>query len=105
MWRKNRTRNPGSTCLGTDNNRNWPYKWDGAGSSTNPCSETFRGASAGDSTEVKSYVAALQSIKKAQGLKLYIDWHSYSQLFMTRTLHTSLSKNSRRHYNQEEKEG
>lgn len=29
MWRKNRSKAPsGSSCLGTDINRNWPYKWD-----------------------------------------------------------------------------
>ncbi|KAF5131381.1 Metallocarboxypeptidase A-like protein [Metarhizium anisopliae] len=83
MWRKNRSRNQGSSCLGTDPNRNWPYKWDGPGSSTNPCTETYRGASAGNSPEVQSYIAFLDKIKKSQGVKLYIDWHSYSQLFMT----------------------
>ncbi|TWU74871.1 hypothetical protein ED733_002758 [Metarhizium rileyi] len=83
MWRKNRSRNQGSSCLGTDVNRNWPYKWNGPGSSKNPCSETYRGAVAGNSPEVKSYMAFLDKVKKSQGLKLYIDWHSYSQLFMT----------------------
>lgn len=28
-------------------------------------------------------ITKLASIKSSQGLKLYIDWHSYSQLFMT----------------------
>ena len=28
LWRKNRSAAPsGSTCLGTDINRNWPYQW------------------------------------------------------------------------------
>lgn len=84
MWRKNRGRNQGSTCVGTDNNRNWPHKWDGPGSSTSPCSETYRGASAGNTPEVKSYVSSLQKIKQSQGIKLYIDWHSFGQYFMTR---------------------
>ncbi|OAQ65367.1 carboxypeptidase [Pochonia chlamydosporia 170] len=83
MWRKNRGRNQGSTCVGTDNNRNWPHKWDGPGSSTSPCSETYRGASAGNTPEVKSYVSSLQKIKQSQGIKLYIDWHSFGQYFMT----------------------
>lgn len=46
LWRKNRQPTMGSTCVGTDNNRNWPYQWnatEGAGSSANPCSATFRG--------------------------------------------------------------
>lgn len=84
MWRKNRNPNQGSNCVGTDVNRNWPYKWDVPGSSTNPCNEAYRGPSAGSSTELKSLSTYLQQIKSQQGVKLYIDWHSYSQLFMTR---------------------
>ncbi|KAK2616658.1 hypothetical protein QQS21_000481 [Conoideocrella luteorostrata] len=83
MWRKNRGTNQGSNCVGTDVNRNWPYQWNGRGSSTNPCDETYRGSSAGSSTEIKSLSGFLQKVKSQQGVKLYIDWHSYSQLFMT----------------------
>ncbi|ATY65742.1 carboxypeptidase A1 precursor [Cordyceps militaris] len=84
MWRKNRQTTSGSNCLGHDINRNWPYKWDlSGGASDNPCAEDFRGISAGDAPETKSLSAFLQRIKSAQGLKLYIDYHSYSQLFMT----------------------
>ncbi|PFH55913.1 hypothetical protein XA68_17398 [Ophiocordyceps unilateralis] len=82
MWRKNRQAREGS-CAGTDINRNWPYKWDGPGSSTNPCAEDYRGEEAGDGAETKSLVGFLQQIKDRQGMKLYIDFHSYSQLFMT----------------------
>ena len=84
MWRKNRQTTKGSSCLGHDINRNWPYKWDGAGSSTNPCAEDFRGESAGDTPEIKSLTAFINQVQQQQGLKLYIDFHSYSQLFMTR---------------------
>ncbi|OAA72837.1 carboxypeptidase A1 precursor [Akanthomyces lecanii RCEF 1005] len=84
MWRKNRQTTSGSNCLGHDINRNWPYKWDvPGGASTNPCAEDFRGVSAGDAPETKALSAFLQKTKNAQGLKLYIDYHSYSQLFMT----------------------
>lgn len=31
LWRKNRS--PNGFCIGTDLNRNWGYKWGGAGSS------------------------------------------------------------------------
>ncbi|PNY29308.1 Metallocarboxypeptidase A-like protein [Tolypocladium capitatum] len=82
MWRKNR-QDTGGSCLGHDINRNWPYKWDGPGSSTNPCDEDYRGESAGDSPETKALASFLQHVKSTQGLKLYMDWHSYSQLFMT----------------------
>lgn len=86
MWRKNRQRTPGSRCLGHDINRNWPYKWSDSGSSTNPCAEDFRGASAGDAPETQALVGFLKQVKGSQGLKLYMDYHSYSQLFMTREL-------------------
>ena len=84
MWRKNRQTTAGSSCLGHDINRNWPYKWEGPGSSTNPCAQDSRGASAGDAPETKALSDFLKQVKSAQGLKLYIDYHSYSQLFMTR---------------------
>jgi len=53
LWRKTRKPNPGSTCVGTDPNRNWGYQWGGEGASTNPCSETFRGATAFSEVETK----------------------------------------------------
>lgn len=87
MWRKNRQPTSGSSCLGHDINRNWDYQWDlKGGASTSPCAEDFKGSSAGDAPETKALAAGLQAIKDAQGLKLYIDYHSYSQLWMYRKL-------------------
>ena len=37
LWRKNRSKNPGSSCIGVDLNRNWGYKWGGKGADTDPC--------------------------------------------------------------------
>jgi murein tripeptide amidase MpaA len=95
MWRKNRQSTSGSSCLGHDINRNWPFKWDvTGGASTNPCAEDFKGTSAGDAPETKVLYSYTQGLKNAQGLKLFIDYHSYSQLFMTRTfslLHMDLA--------------
>ncbi|MBC6993970.1 M14 family zinc carboxypeptidase [Neolewinella lacunae] len=45
MWRKNRRVNSGSSCRGVDLNRNYNTDWGGAGSSSNPCSDSYRGAS------------------------------------------------------------
>ncbi|KAG6364297.1 hypothetical protein INS49_005897 [Diaporthe citri] len=84
LWRKNRQTTSGSSCLGHDINRNWPYQWNVAGgASTNPCAEDFKGLAAGDAPENKSLRDKINAIKTQQGVKLYIDWHSYSQLFMT----------------------
>jgi len=37
-----RSQNPGTTCKGSDPNRNWGYRWGEKGASSNPCSETYR---------------------------------------------------------------
>ena len=37
MWRKTRSANRGSSCVGTDPNRNWGYNWGLKGASKNPC--------------------------------------------------------------------
>jgi murein tripeptide amidase MpaA len=84
MWRKNRQSVSGNSCLGTDVNRNWNYQWSSTGgASTSPCAQDYKGPSAASAPETKALVAFAQNIKSTQGLKLYIDWHSYSQLFMT----------------------
>jgi carboxypeptidase T len=52
-WRKNR-RNNGS-CYGVDLNRNYPYGWGySSGSSGDPCSDTYRGPSAGSEPETQA---------------------------------------------------
>lgn len=83
LWRKSRQPRSGSSCIGTDVNRNWPYRWDvPGGASTNPCSETYKGAAAGDTPESKGLVAFTQQLAAGQGIKLYIDWHSYGQYIL-----------------------
>lgn len=84
MWRKNRQSTTLATCPGRDINRNWPYKWDTPdGSSTDPCDVLFRGETEGDTSETQVLTTALHKVERQQGLKLYIDWHSYSQVLMT----------------------
>ncbi|KOS20023.1 Metallocarboxypeptidase A [Escovopsis weberi] len=84
MWRKNRQKNPGSSCVGRDINRNWAFKWDvPRGASKNPCHETYRGQKAGDTPEVKTLAAQMHKIQESQGIKMFLDFHSYSQMFMT----------------------
>ncbi|KAK8022830.1 hypothetical protein PG993_013597 [Apiospora rasikravindrae] len=73
-----------ATCLGRDINRNWEHGWDSnpRGSSTNPCSQTYRGASPGDSPENAGLDAFVRKVRDGQGIKLYIDWHSYGQYLL-----------------------
>lgn len=85
LWRKNRQTVPGSSCIGRDINRNWPYQWNiDGGASTRPCAEDFKGRAQSDAPETAAMSSWLQRTKANQGIKLFIDWHSYSQMFMTR---------------------
>ncbi|TLD04478.1 uncharacterized protein PgNI_11925 [Pyricularia grisea] len=84
MWRKNRQTTQGSSCLGHDINRNWAFKWDvKGGASTDPCAQDFKGRAAADAPETVVLANWLKATKQRQGVKLFIDVHSYSQLFMT----------------------
>ncbi|XP_036720207.1 carboxypeptidase A4 [Balaenoptera musculus] len=77
LWRKTRSLNPGSSCVGTDPNRNWNVSFAGEGASDNPCSEVYRGAHASSEVEVKLVVDFIQ---ERGDFKCFIDLHSYSQL-------------------------
>jgi len=80
LWRKNRRPNPGSTCAGTDLNRNYPEMWGNGGGSTNPCSETFEGSAAGSEVEVQNAIKYFNDLAAKQVVVAMIDWHSYGQL-------------------------
>lgn len=89
LWRKNRRPNAGSSCVGTDLNRNFPFQWmvdvlhikqfsnilfkldwiKVVGSSSLPCSDVFAGPSALSEPES---IAVLSSINIRQG-----DWDAY----------------------------
>jgi len=80
MWRKTRKPNAGSTCIGTDPCRNAATGWGGQGASTDPCSDTYRGAAAYDQPEVK---AIIDYVKSLGNVKYYNNYHSYSQLWLS----------------------
>ncbi|XP_068526270.1 carboxypeptidase A1-like [Anas acuta] len=79
MWRKTRSINAGSSCIGVDPNRNWDAGFGGPGSSGSPCSETYRGPYAHSESEVKSIV---DFILGHGNVKALISIHSYSQMLM-----------------------
>jgi len=62
FWRKNRRNN--GTCFGVDLNRNYNYGWGlNSGSSPDPCSDTYRGPSAGSEPEtqaIKNFVLQIR---------------------------------------------
>ncbi|KAM4672487.1 carboxypeptidase A2-like [Amazona ochrocephala] len=79
MWRKTRSRNKGSLCVGVDPNRNWDAGFGGPGASNNPCSDSYRGPSANSEVEVKSIV---DFIRNHGNIRAFLTLHSYSQLLM-----------------------
>lgn len=84
-WRKNRQPNSGSSYVGTDENRNWNYKWGCCGgSSGSKSSETYRGAAAESAPEVKVVSDFVRSrvVGGKQQIKAAIDFHTYSELVL-----------------------
>ncbi|XP_022622947.1 carboxypeptidase B [Seriola dumerili] len=80
MWRKTRSRKSGSSCIGTDPNRNFNAGWCTTGASSNPCSDTFCGYSPESEIEVKNVANFIRRNKSI--IKAYITVHSYSQLLL-----------------------
>ncbi|XP_029471723.1 carboxypeptidase A1-like [Rhinatrema bivittatum] len=79
MWRKTRSINAGSTCIGVDPNRNWDAGFGGPGASKNPCSETYHGPYPHSEAEVK---AVADFILSHGNVKSLLSIHSYSQMLM-----------------------
>ncbi|MFF5157151.1 M14 family zinc carboxypeptidase [Streptomyces sp. NPDC000348] len=84
LWRKNLRDVNGDGVIGTgdgvDLNRNFPYKWgyDDEGSSPNPTSQTYRGASPGSEPETK----AVDAFEKRIGFTYGINYHSAAELLL-----------------------
>jgi hypothetical protein len=86
MWRKTRSSDGSFAatvfgCVGTDPNRNWSYKWGGKGTSTNPCTQIYKGPKAASEPEVsqtQDYIYA-----RRDQIKLFLTFHSYSQMIFT----------------------
>jgi carboxypeptidase T len=99
LWRKNTNQSycgATSSSRGADLNRNYPFQWTGSGSSTSPCSETYRGASPASEPEtqaIRDYVRAIFPDQRDESLGagagapanatgLFFDIHSYSELVL-----------------------
>ncbi|XP_036616915.1 carboxypeptidase A1-like [Trichosurus vulpecula] len=79
MWRKTRSINAGSSCVGVDANRNWDAGFGLSGSSSDPCSETYHGEYANSEVEVQAIVDFVNS---HGNIKAFVSIHSYSQLLL-----------------------
>jgi len=83
LWRKNRQTNSGSTCVGTDLNRNYGVAWGGPGSSPSACAETYRGVSAFSAPETAAERTFIQNIiSDGANVVAYVDIHSYGAYFL-----------------------
>jgi len=87
MWRKNRNPNSGSSCIGTDLNRNFGFQWRTGGSSTNPCSDTYAGPSADSELETKTVEKAI--LDKVDFWDAYLTIHTYGQYWLTSWSYTT----------------
>ncbi|MER6960790.1 MULTISPECIES: M14 family zinc carboxypeptidase [unclassified Streptomyces] len=84
LWRKNLRDVNGDGAIttgdGVDLNRNFAYKWgyDDEGSSPNPTSQTYRGASPGSEPETK----ALDAFEARIGFTYGVNYHSAAELIL-----------------------
>ncbi|XP_004682491.1 PREDICTED: mast cell carboxypeptidase A [Condylura cristata] len=80
MWRKNRSKNPNSKCIGTDINRNFNVSWNSFSDTKNPCSPIYRGPAPESEKETKAVTDFIRRNRKL--IKAYITFHSYSQMIL-----------------------
>ncbi|KAF8367022.1 hypothetical protein PRIPAC_84851 [Pristionchus pacificus] len=90
LWRKNRA---GITCNkdqwfrdrccgGVDLNRNFDFHWGGSGSSDDPCSEIYQGASAFSEMESQAVRNMMFSSELSGKVQAFITLHTYSQMWI-----------------------
>ncbi|XP_027731922.1 carboxypeptidase B [Vombatus ursinus] len=80
MWRKTRSTISGTSCVGTDPNRNFDAGWCEIGASSSPCAETYCGPTVESEKETKALVNFIR--KNLNSIKAYVTIHSYSQLLL-----------------------
>jgi hypothetical protein len=83
-WRKNRQPNAGTTAIGTDLNRNYPYRWGGRGASSNPLAITYRGSKALSAPEARAMADFVDSrvVGGRQQIRAAISFHEYGRIVM-----------------------
>ncbi|MCK4412301.1 MAG: hypothetical protein KAY32_02030 [Candidatus Eisenbacteria sp.] len=78
MWRKNRRDNEGTSCMGVDPNRNYPYEWGGTGSSSDPCSDVYHGPTPGS----EPCVQAIMNLCNEREFVTHDSYHSYGGMVL-----------------------
>jgi hypothetical protein len=83
MWRKSRKPNQGTSCMGTDLNRNYDDHHCGSGASSNPCSDTYCGTAPFDNMETKALKDWGEALVAAgREIVIETDVHAYGQMWM-----------------------
>jgi len=90
LWRK--TRQPHGTCIGADPNRNFDFFWNGGGSSTNPCSDTFHGPNPFSEPETAAIRTFYGSI--ASQTRIFLSFHAFGQYLLMPFGHTTANSNN-----------
>ena len=80
FWRKTRSPNSGSACVGTDANRNFEYGYGGVGQSGSPCSDTYSGTGPASEIEVQNVQNFVLANKDM--IRYYNDLHSAASLIL-----------------------
>ncbi|NXI92672.1 CBPB1 Carboxypeptidase, partial [Psophia crepitans] len=80
MWRKTRSKNTGSFCIGADPNRNFDAGWCTLGASKYPCDSTYCGSAPESEKETKALADFIR--EHLSTIKAYLTIHSYSQLLL-----------------------
>jgi carboxypeptidase T len=84
-WRKNRQPNSGSSYVGTDINRNYPYKWACCGgSSSSPGAWNYRGASSLSTPEARALADFVNSrvVDGKQRIETHLTLHANGELIL-----------------------
>ena len=85
FWRKNRSFGQRG-CIGVDLNRNFNHQWGGFGTSADPCNQLYHGRHPFSETE--TYGLARYLLSRRNEVKVFLDIHSFGQLFMSPWGHT-----------------
>ncbi|XP_062971800.1 carboxypeptidase B [Cynocephalus volans] len=80
MWRKTRSTQAGTSCRGTDLNRNFDAGWCQIGASQSPCDDTYCGRTAESEKETKALADFIRD--NLSSIKAYLTIHSYSQMLI-----------------------
>ena len=80
MWRKNRAKNAGTSCVGVDLNRNTDFLWGVTQGQTScsPCADIYVGPSAFSEPENRN----VKHLLDTRRVDTFVDVHSYSELIL-----------------------